>query len=112
MTNDLMLIHTGGLDEAIRCAMCTNTMKSDRGCDGGCVIDTQMYEKVLESIADNLIIPSNATNGDVIKAVFPNVEAYHNAGYTNVHAYIGIVADITAPKKWWDAPYNEGDKNV
>lgn len=50
MTNDLRLIHTQGLDEGIRCAMCTNTIKSDKGCDGGCVVDQKMYEKVLEVI--------------------------------------------------------------
>lgn len=50
MTNDLRLIHTQGLDEGIRCAMCTNTMKSDKGCDGGCVVDQKMYEKVLKVI--------------------------------------------------------------
>lgn len=48
--NDLTLIHTEGLDEGIRCAMCTNHMKSDRGCDGGCVVDNNMYKAVMDVI--------------------------------------------------------------
>ena len=48
--NDLALIHTEGLDEEIRCAMCTNYMKSDRGCDGSCVVDKDMYKAVMDAI--------------------------------------------------------------
>ncbi len=38
------------IDISIRCAMCTNPMKSDRGCDGGCRVDEEMYKKVLSVI--------------------------------------------------------------
>ena len=48
--NDLTLIHTEGLDEEIRCTMCANSMKSDRGCDGGCVVNKDMYKKVMDAI--------------------------------------------------------------
>lgn len=48
--NDLALIHTEGLDEEIRCTMCTNYMKSDRGCDGSCVVDKNMYKAVIDAI--------------------------------------------------------------
>ena len=48
--NDLALIHTEGLDEEIRCTMCTNHMKSDRGCDGSCVVNKDMYKAVMETI--------------------------------------------------------------
>ena len=48
--NDLALIHTWGLDEEIRCIMCTNHMKSDRGCDGGCVVNKDMYKAVMDAI--------------------------------------------------------------
>ena len=51
---DIKLIHTGGLDEGIRCAMCTNSMKSDRGCDGGCVVNESMYKKVLEVVEKHM----------------------------------------------------------
>lgn len=47
---DIMAIHTQGLDEEIRCTMCTNPMRSDKGCDGGCMFDEDMYEKVMDVI--------------------------------------------------------------
>jgi hypothetical protein len=49
-TNNLALIHTEGLDEEIRCTMCTNSMKSDRGCDGSCVVNNAMYKNVMDAI--------------------------------------------------------------
>ena len=54
---DIMTIHTQGLDEGIRCAMCTNSMKSDRNCDGGCVVNEAMYKEVMNTIR-NHIVPS------------------------------------------------------
>lgn len=39
-----------GLEEGIRCTMCTNHMKSDTGCDGNCVVDEIMYQKVMTTI--------------------------------------------------------------
>ena len=48
--NDYILVHTQGLDVGIQCAMCTNPMKSDRGCDGGCSVNEEMYKKVLDVI--------------------------------------------------------------
>ena len=47
---DCILVHTQGLDVGIQCAMCTNPMKSDRGCDGGCSVNKEMYKKVLDVI--------------------------------------------------------------
>lgn len=52
--NDLALIHTEGLDEEIRCTMCTNSMKSDRGCDGSCVANNAMYKKVMDVIESHI----------------------------------------------------------
>ena len=66
-------------------------------------------ERLHEALESSIPIPSGATNGDVIKAVFPNVEVYKNNRMINIHAYIGIVADITASEDWWNTPYREGD---
>ena len=52
---DVKLIHTQGLDEGIRCAMCTNLMANDRGCDGACVVNEIMYKKVLDVIRKQII---------------------------------------------------------
>ena len=54
---DVMVIHTQGLDEGIRCAMCTNSMKSDRSCDGGCVINEAMYKEVMNTIRNHIVPP-------------------------------------------------------
>ncbi len=54
-SDDVMAIHTQGLDEGIRCAMCTNSMANDRGCDGGCVVNDSMYKNVMKVIEDNLV---------------------------------------------------------
>ena len=43
-----------GLPEGIRCAMCTNPMRSESGCDGGCQFDEAMYKRVMSVIDDTL----------------------------------------------------------
>ena len=53
--DDVELINTQGLAECIRCAMCTNHMKSDSGCDGGCKVDEHMYKKVMDAIQRQFI---------------------------------------------------------
>lgn len=74
--NDLALIHTEGLDEGIRCAMCTNSMKSDRGCDGSCVVNNAMYKEVMDVI-ENHIQPTSVTQ---IRAKGHWIEHPHEAG--------------------------------
>ena len=70
---DIKLIHTGGLDEGIRCAMCTNSMKSDRGCDGGCVVNESMYKKVLGVVEEHMTEQESIL--DQIKAEIKMYEA-------------------------------------
>lgn len=53
-SEDVMAIHTQGLEEGIRCAMCTNSMKNNRGCDGGCVVNDEMYKEVMEVISKQM----------------------------------------------------------
>lgn len=47
-------------------------------------------------------LPDNATNGDVIKALFPNISRYKNTLLEN-HSK-NILFDDT----WWNAPYKGG----
>lgn len=56
-------------------------------------------------------IPQNATNGNILKIVFPNIEADEiktdTGGYIEVK-YLDTTdkCDATAFRKnWWDAPY-------
>ena len=62
--NDLALIHTEGLDEEIRCTMCTNHMKSDRGCDGSCVVNENMYKAVMDAIEKRIQPTTKHDSGD------------------------------------------------
>lgn len=54
------------------------------------------YEKV-----DFIEIPEGMTNGDVIKAMFPNVDKYHNMLLENYSKNILFNDD------WWNSPYRK-----
>ena len=43
-----------GVSEAVRCAMCSNPNKSDRGCDGACSYDEKLYERIMKAIAESI----------------------------------------------------------
>ena len=74
--NDLALIHTEGLDEGIRCAMCTNSMKSDRGCDGSCAVNDAMYKKVMDVIESNIAnLPSVTPQEPILDKIRAEIEA-------------------------------------
>ena len=47
---DTISIHTNGLEEGIRCAVCTNQIKSDTGCDGGCCVDENLVKRICDVI--------------------------------------------------------------
>ena len=66
------------------------------------IINVQ-YEDViqipLEVIANGIPIPDNATNGDVIKTMFPNISIYeHGSTYSVNNEY-------NFNSTWWKAPY-------
>ena len=48
--SDQITIHTNGLEEAIRCAICENPIKSERGCDGSCKYDKELHAKIVEAV--------------------------------------------------------------
>lgn len=60
-------------------------------------------------------IPDNATNGDVIKALFINslyeedAETSDNEDYICMHNGLNSVCDFDI--KWWNAPYQKGASN-
>lgn len=49
-----MWIETEGLDEEIRCIMCSNPMKTNRGCDGLCRYNEHLYHEII-SVLENRI---------------------------------------------------------
>lgn len=72
-TSDTILIHTQGLEEGIRCAMCTNPIKSDRGCDGGCSVNETIYKKVIEVIDNQIAVQPIRKRDDVLDKIRADV---------------------------------------
>ena len=84
--NDIALIHTEGLDEEIRCAMCTNPIANDRGCNGSCTVNDKMYKKVIDTIENHIISrPITTVSLEVYKQVAWErdiaIEQLHELGY-------------------------------
>lgn len=85
----------------------------------------EQYELCMETYPPvNLIeIPKGATNGDMIKAMFPNIETlrqgriYPPPTTDNDIPIDGLIAldgeikcSIQADLDWWNAPYKRGDE--
>lgn len=69
---------------------------------------------LINAINNGTPIPDNATNGDVIKAIFPNIQISDSEVMKNVYTGIPygelIGANIDCMRDWWNAPYQKGDK--
>lgn len=66
-------------------------------------------------IANGTPIPDNATNGNVIKAMFPNIITDEFA--STIHATTKVVSNGIKGgisydfwKDWWNSPYQKGGK--
>lgn len=67
----------------------------------------------IDVVKNGTPIPDNATNGDVIKAMFPNTEVDdYDYGKDPVIDVYGIddTEYITLRKAWWNASYQKGGK--
>ena len=79
---------------------------------GNKVINQYVYEgRALKEWIDLMasgklvILPNNATNGDVIRAAFPKAEVIEKRAVVMVGISRMIVFDLD----WWNAPYKVGD---
>lgn len=68
----------------------------------------------IKTLESSISIPSNATNGDVIKTLFPRIKYSFTDKDSKV--YILEPNDILTPiltafDSWWNTPYREGDKS-
>ena len=67
-----------------------------------------------DALLNGTPIPDNATNGDVIKAMFSDDKVSEFMGYVRILARAGnwfnegVVAEID--KDWWNSPYQKGGK--
>ena len=83
-------------------------------------IKTSSQEEALREVFEfanvqAVLIPDNATNGDVIKALFPNIITDEFA--STIHATTKVVSNGIKGgisydfwKDWWNAPYQKGGK--
>ena len=60
-----------------------------------------------DALVSGTPIPDNATNGDVIKAIFPNSDIEEHRTYMKI-----VEGDYLLPCAylWWNAPYQKGGK--
>ena len=56
-------------------------------------------------IAYQINISADATNGDVIKAMFPNAEISLKLYMPSVDIFFGGILMMRASMKWWNAKY-------
>lgn len=64
------------------------------------------HKHILKTLQNGTPIPDNATNGDVIKTMFPNLQLYSDFAYWDVD--LGDT-HISVDKKWWNSPYKGGE---
>lgn len=67
-------------------------------CENGYIFDED-NEYIAKAIKGGTPIPNNATNGDVIMAMFPNVDFVTD-----------VFGGFNFPKWWWNASYQKGGK--
>jgi hypothetical protein len=75
------------------------------------IYDAEVYE----SIANGTPISDNTTNGDVIKAMFPNASIHYHKADALVNDYVSVnIKDCDIQQdysaEWWNAPYEGSDK--
>ena len=74
------------------------------------IIDS--FDRVVDDV---IVIPKGATNGDIIKAIFPNYHAQVSSCsaslyYDGTEKYAG--SWIRFDSEWWNAPYKENSNET
>ena len=78
--------------------------------------ERESVDNYIKSISQKVItIPDGATNGDVIRALFPNAFYEHinkmsGVNFTRVKGLNAFDFPQDFYDEWWNAPYLEGDK--
>ena len=77
--------------------------------------DTECLDPLMMAVKYGTPIPDNATNGDVLKAMFPNVITQEFA--MTIHATTKVISNGVKGgisydfwKDWWNSPYQKGGK--
>lgn len=70
---------------------------------------------IYDAVSKGAPLPENLTNGDVIKALFPNIQIYNSKTIESIYTgipfgkYIG--ANVDCMREWWEAPYERNVQN-
>ena len=89
--------------------------KNDKLCTFATDISGMCYD-VLYVLSRCIEIPDGATNGNMIKAMFPyieikdNCDMYYSVNIENLSTDKGLNT-VGFKKDWWNAPYKRGDKD-
>ena len=85
------------------------TLKEVNRC--GLFLNPRDKENLVNSIKHGTPIPDNATNGDMIKALFPCLEKYeYEELYMHGIALAGNDNRVTwFANEWWNSPYKRGE---
>ena len=71
-------------------------------------LNSYINQKGIENIGNVIVIGKNATNGDIIKALFPNSEYFEEEFNVIVRSYIHWYerdTDVIFDYGWWYSPY-------
>lgn len=74
------------------------------------IVRNQLYALIGEPTVNAIVIPDNVTNGDMIKAVFPNAMVY-NAGIAMDVEFLED-EEHWFNKDWWNAPYKAESEEI
>jgi len=89
----MRIINDSCIDNAVECTICTNPMRSDTGCDGGCQVDKNLAENIYGAI-DSMTVKCE-TNLDFLKALFPGTRLE----FDGIHAQWTLI--IKGAHKVW-----------
>ena len=69
------------------------------------LLPQEVETRLARAVKIGVVIPDNATNGDMIKAMFPNEEIIESDG-----ACVYVGAKKRFDKDYWNAPYKKGEE--
>ena len=81
--NSNVILVYDGVSEAVRCAMCSNPNKSDRGCDGACSYDEKLYERIMKAITES-IADTPQTDSEIPNNCEPRTERIKTLDYCDI----------------------------
>ena len=85
------------------------TYEELRGCKGVITIGEAIV--ITQAIKNGTPLPQNPTNGDIIKAMFPNVEVKEKNNVYEIYFGVGTCIQHFN-HQWWNAPYKRGEEDA